>query len=291
MKHLYSIAITASACLLATSAVAQSLEKAWETPAELKGPESAIYDAQRNAIYISNVNGAPNEADGNGFISAISTDGSITNLEWITGLNAPKGLTISGDKLYASDINELIEIDLESGTIANRYKADDAQFLNDVTADANGNIYVSDMMTDTVYRLSDGKFEAWLHDDMLENPNGLHVEGDKLIVGSWGKMTDGFNTEVPGHLKTVSLEDGTIGSLGNGTPVGNIDGVEEDGKGSYYVTDWMAGKLFHVTPEGDAEALLDLGQGSADHEVIADQGLIVIPMMMDNKVIAYKIAE
>ena len=291
MKHLYRIAIIASACLLATSAVAQSLEKAWETTTELKGPESAIYDAQRDIIYISNVNGAPNEADGNGFISTMSTDGTITNLEWITGLNAPKGLTISGDKLYASDINELIEIEIESGTIANRYKADGAQFLNDVAADGDGNIYVSDMVTDTVYRLSDGTFEAWLHDDMLENPNGLHIEGDKLIVGSWGKMTDGFNTEVPGHLKSVSLRDGAITSLGSGAPVGNLDGVEADGNGNYYVTDWMAGKLFHITPAGDANALLELGPGSADHEVIAAQGLIVIPMMMDNKVIAYKITQ
>jgi sugar lactone lactonase YvrE len=276
-------------CFLGSVVAAQTLEKAWETPADFKGPESALYDAQRDVIYVSNVNGAPNEADGNGFISKISLDGTITELEWVGGLNAPKGLAMTGDKLYVSDINMLVEIDAESGAVSNSYEAADAQFLNDVTADDAGNVYVSDMMTNTIYKLSDGQISAWVQSDELENPNGLLAEGDKLIVGAWGKMTDGFNTEVPGHLKAVSLSDGSISSLGNATPVGNLDGVEADGQGSYYVTDWMNGKLLHIDADGNANEMLALGQGSADHEVVLEKNLVLIPMMMNNTVQAYTI--
>jgi sugar lactone lactonase YvrE len=278
-----------SACVLTSTASAQVLEKAWETPAELKGPESALYDAQRDILYVSNVNGEPNAADGNGFISKLGLDGSIAELEWVSGMDAPKGLAMAGGKLYVSDINKLIEIDIDSGAISNRYDAAGAQFLNDVTADDAGNVYVSDMLTNTIYKLSDGKFESWVQSDDLQNPNGLLAEGDKLVVGTWGKMTDGFNTEVPGHLKSVSLADGAISDMGSATPVGNLDGVESDGKGAYYVTDWMNGKLFHVDAGGKAEEMLSLGQGSADHEVILDKNLVIIPMMMNNTVQAYQI--
>lgn len=293
MKRLKPVcSVLAFAMLSATStAFADTLEKAWETPDQLSGPESAIFDATRNVLYISNVNGEANEKDGNGFISTLSPDGSIVELNWVEGLDAPKGLALHNDKLYVSDIDTLVEIDVAKGEITNRYPAEGAKFLNDVASDQEGNIYVSDMMTDTVHRLSDGALAVWLQSEALENPNGLHVEGDQLIVGSWGRMTDGFNTDVPGHLKTVSLQDGTIKSLGSGDSVGNLDGVESDGQGNYYVTDWMAGKLFHITAAGEAEPLLELGQGSADHEVIQDQGLIIIPMMTQNKVVAYKMMQ
>jgi hypothetical protein len=60
------------------------------------------------------------------------------------------------------------------------------------------------------------------------------------VVGSWGEMTDRFETEVPGHLKVVDFETMEVQSLGDGTPVGNLDRVEPDGPGNYLVSDWMA---------------------------------------------------
>ncbi|MDH3693119.1 MAG: SMP-30/gluconolactonase/LRE family protein [Gammaproteobacteria bacterium] len=264
---------------------------AWETETIFKQPESAIYDEKRDILYVSNINGEGMAKDGNGFISKLELDGTVTELEWVKGLDGPKGLTISGDKLYASDITALVEIDIEQGTITNRYEAEGAQFMNDVAADANGNVYVSDMITNTIHRLSDGAFSVWIHDEQLENPNGLHVEDDKIILGAWGNMKDDFSTEVPGNLKTISLADGTIKDLGNGMAVGNLDGVEADGNGNYYVTDWMAGTLMHIKPSGEAQTLLELGNGSADHEVLLNQGIIIIPMMKNDKVLAYKIAQ
>lgn len=287
MKQIYGC-MALSTALFASPVIADSLTMVWESPAELNGPESALYDSGRDVIYVSNVNGAPNEVDGNGYIARLSPDGAILETQWVEGLNAPKGLAMHGGKLYVSDIDQLVEIDLESGDVTNRYAGAGAQFLNDVTADQAGNVYVSDMVGNKIYRLSGGEFAVWLDDARLDNPNGLHVDGDKLIVGAWGKMTDGFNTAVPGHLKTVSIDNASVKSLGSGTPVGNLDGVEPDGRGNFYVTDWMAGKLFLISPSGEAEVLLELGQGSADHEVIEDKGLIVIPLMNENKVVAYR---
>ena len=99
---------------------------------------------------------------------------------------------------------------------------------------------VSDMLTNTIYRLSNGEITPWLESDLLESPNGLYIEGNNMIVGSWGNMTNGFATEVPGHLKRVSIDARVVESLGDGSPVGNLDGVESDGNGRYYVTGWLA---------------------------------------------------
>jgi sugar lactone lactonase YvrE len=273
-----------------TSAHAGDLTLLWEK-AGFNNPESVVYDKAANVLYVSNVNGSAMDKDGNGYISRISLEGEMIDAEWITGLNAPKGLALYGKKLYVADIDTLIEIDIASASIKQRYPVLDAKFLNDVTAAKNGDIYVSDMMLNRIHRLKDNRFEIWLETPALESPNGLLAEGDHLIVGTWGVMTEGFSTDKPGHLKTVSIKDKTINSMGDGTPIGNLDGVEEDAGGGYYVTDWKAGKLLHVDTSGKSEVLLDLGQGSADHEFIKEKNMILIPMMKDNKLLAYKVLQ
>lgn len=273
---------------LATADNLPILQPAWQTDAIFEQPESVVYDQQRKLLYVSNVNGQPTEADGKGYLSQLAVDGSVIKQHWIDGLDAPKGMAIVGDTLYVADITQLVAIDIKSGKISQRYPAAEAIFLNDIAADADGNIYVSDMMTDQIYRLSKGKFTSWIKNKALAFPNGLLVENNQLIVGSWGVITEGFVTDIPGHLKTISLNDKSISSLGNGTPVGNLDGVESDSNGNYYVTDWMRGTLLHITPKGEAHTLIAFRQaGSADHEVVDD--LIIVPMMLDGTVLAYQV--
>jgi hypothetical protein len=263
------------------------LELVWETQG-FNNPESVVYDAASDVLFVSNVNGSPVEKDSNGYISKILTDGTVIRKQWVVGLNAPKGLAIYEGTLYVADIDTLVAIDIASGTISNSYQVDDAKFLNDVAASNEGEIYVSDMVLNRIHCLCNGQFNIWLESPELENPNGLHTEGDNLILGAWGVMTEGFATEVPGHLKSISISDKSISSLG-GAPIGNLDGVESDGMGGYYVTDWMTGKLYQIDKAGNATLLLELEQGMADHEVILEKNLIILPMMNNDKVLAYKI--
>ena len=104
-------------------------------------------------------------------------------------------------------------------------------------------------------------------------------------------MTDGFATKIPGHLKRISIKDKTIQSIGDGSSVGNLDGVESDDNHGFYVTDWISGKLLHIKSSGEVSELLDLPQGSADHEVVIEMNLIFIPLMMDNKLLSYIITK
>jgi len=262
---------------------------AWQSLDVLEQPESVVYHRPSKLLYVSNINGDGTEADADGYISSLSVDGQLIEQYWLTGLNAPKGLTIVGNKLYIADINELIVADIKQKKIVERYSAPEAKFLNDVVADHNGHIYVSAFLTNTLYRLADGKFSIWIEDEALDVPNGLLVEDNQLLVASWGTMTDGFATTTPGHIKTIDINTKQINSLGDKSAIGNLDGIEADGHGNYFVTDWMSGKLLHITKQGLSKTLVALEQGSADHTIIPEKNLIIIPMMLTNKLIAFKI--
>jgi len=287
MKTMLLSASVLGLVVLTAAAMAAEPQKAWEASG-FKEPESAVYDRAAGAIYVSNVNGEPNAKDGNGFISKLGPDGKIVALEWVKGLDAPKGLALAKGVLYAADIDRIVAIDTAKGEIVGRHEASGAKFLNDLTADKDGRVYASDMVTNTIWVLDNGKLSVLVKDDALENPNGLLAEDGRIVVGSWGKMASDFSTKVPGHMKVVDLTTKKISDLGDPTPVGNLDGVEPDGKGGYFATDWMKGGLLHITKDGKATQLLPLKPGSADLGT-GPNGVLLIPMMKDGTVVAYKV--
>jgi len=290
MKKSLLLSLILSLLLTSFTVIASPiLVPAWQTEAIFQNPESVVYDAKRNRLYVSNVNGNGMVVDGNGYISTLSLEGKLLELHWLDGLNAPKGMAIVDDILYVADINQVLAVDLAKQVIIQRYPAPNAAFLNDVAAGEDGSIYISDMITNTIYRIKEGQISSWLVDPQLESPNGLLVEGDQLIVATWGNMTDGLNTAIPGQLKTVSLTTKQIKSMGDGTSMGNLDGLESDGNGDYFVTDWVAGKLLFISSQALVSTLIVLEKGSADHTVLLKQKLIIIPMMLSDKIVAYYI--
>lgn len=264
-----------------------NLIKQWQTESHLKQPESVVYDIMRRSIYVSNINGEPSAADGNGFISLIANDGKIEKLKWIDGLNAPKGMAMLGKKLFVTDINELLVIDVETAKISKRFKADDKSFLNDVAVTSSGVIYVTDTVNNRIYRLYQGKLEMWLEDPKLENPNGLYIDNKYIIVGSWGTPTDGWRTDIPGHIVLISPEDKHIKDFADGSPIGNLDGLARYDSNSFLVTDWMQGELKLVKSDGQVVTLLELGQGSADILYQRSRNLLLIPQMSKGNLVAY----
>ena len=169
---------------------------------------------QPRAIYVSNVNGDAMQKDGNGFISKLGPDGKVVTIEWVKGLDSPTGLALANGKLYAADVDRIVEIDIAKGEIIQRYEAPGSKFLNDLTADKTGRVYASDMVTNSIWVLDGGKLSLLMQDDALENPNGLLAEDGRLVVASWGKMAPDFSTKVPGYMKVVDLATKKVSALG-----------------------------------------------------------------------------
>ena len=269
----------------ATTAQAESWQLAWKI-SDLPNPESVIYNPPRDVLFVSNqaLGAQPGEAS----ISMLSTNGAVIDKNWITGLNEPKGMHIVGDKLYVSDVTELVEIDISEGKISQRYPAENARFLNDVTADSNGNVYVSDMFTSAIYRLdTNNQLQLWLQSPKLENPNGLLVQGDKLLVAGWGKFNDGKPLEAPhGNLLSVSLQNKAIARVSTET-LGNLDGLIPHGDGEYYLSDWVDGAVLNYSAKTGLRKIIDTDRSSGDIAYLEDQGLLLVPMALQNEVRVY----
>jgi sugar lactone lactonase YvrE len=268
--------ILALLSLAACAAQAGTLEPAWSTPDTLKIPESVKYDGERGYIYVSSINGNPTDDDGNGFISRLGTGGEILELRWIEGISAPKGMGISGNTLYVTDITRLVEIDLEKGEITGRYDAEGSEFLNDVAVDDSGNVYVSDMSADVIYLLEDHSMKVWLEEG-LERPNGLFYSRGVLYIGASG-VIKAVDTGTGETLEVIETGFG-------------VDGLVSDGAGGLFASDWK-GKTVHIDSGGEQEVLLDTsgeGVNSADIEYIIEKSLLIIPTFMDNRAVAYRI--
>jgi sugar lactone lactonase YvrE len=243
------VVLAATITILSIAAASAAPRFLWEVKG-LAQPESVVEDPTTGVIYVSNINGAVMQKDGNGFISRLTANGKMLERQWVKGLNAPTGLALHDRTLYAADVDQLIEINAASGGIVERYDAKGAIFLNDVAVDADGVVYASDTPTNTIWRLKDGSF---------------------------------------GGLLSVSLDDQKVSKVGKGDLIGNLDGLEALQPAGYLVTDWAQGALYRVDAKGKADRLIDLNQGSADLTYLPDKKTVLIPMMLDNSLVAYSL--
>jgi len=282
------VVVALTATLIAFSTAASAPKLLWETKG-LAQPESVVEDPATGVIYVSKINGAVMQKDGNGLISRLTADGKMLERQWVKGLNSPTGLALHDRTLYAADVDQLIEINAASGEILKRYDAKGAVFLNDVVVDDDGTVYVSDTPMNTIWRLKDGSFEPWLANDALNGPNGLLIQGKTLIVASLGKVQSQGQKKELGTLLAVSLDDQKVSKVGKGELIGNLDGLQAIQPGVYLVTDWAQGALYRVDAKGKVDELIDLNQGSADLSYLPGKKMLLIPMMLDNSLVAYRL--
>lgn len=255
----------------------------------LDAPENAYWDSISKTWFISNLGGGKVtiEADGYGWITRLNEKREVISNRWVKGLDAPTGMASYKNHLFVGDRGVLVKIDIEKGQIIEKIKLPDSEFINDVAADSKGNIYVSDTFKDRIYKLSNkGKLDILIEDSQLEYPNGLWVDGDELVVATWGPMSNRatFETSRKGTLKRVNLKTKQISSIGFSKPIANFDGVVKY-KGYYYATDWTGGRLLQISEQGDVKEVITGFQQFADLGIDTESGTLLIPEMSKNRFI------
>jgi len=276
MKPILFITVIALVCISNVLFAQHTLTKIWETDSALKVPESVLFDGENKALYVSNIDGTePWGKDGKGSIGKIGLDGKIIATDWVTGLNAPKGLGIYKGKLYAADITEVVVIDLKKGVIEKKIPVEGSAGLNDISIGNDGVVWISDSQNKKIYKIENDKPSLFLEN--LKGPNGVLMRGK-----------DFFILDAGGAYKVNS--DKSLTMLANGME-GGTDGIENVTGDDFLVSCWQ-GAIWYVNAKGEKQLLLDTKQekkNTADIGFDPKTKTVYVPTFWRNSVVAYRV--
>ncbi len=261
------------------------LTKLWETDSVFKVPESVLYDAKNQVLYVSNIDGKePWGKDGKGSIGKVGLNGEVIAVEWITGLNAPKGMSLYNNKLYVADLNEIVVIDLVKNIIEKKLLIEGAVGLNDISVNKRGELYVSDSRARKVLMFpvnEPKKVSVILDSSDLKGPNGVLFYNQSLYVLDAGSM----------YIYQFDPKKGKNFTKITGGMDGGTDGVENVTGNEFLVSTW-AGIVFYIYADGSKQVLMDGREqkiNSADIGYDAKKRIVYVPTFWKNTVAAYEL--
>lgn len=215
--------------------------------------------------------------DGDGRVTKINGAEKIVLAD---GLDDPKGLVFVGDQLFVADKTKVWRVGPKGGKelfVATEAFPAPPKFLNDLEADAAGNLYVTDSGdlkggAGAVYRIAtDGKVSTVVDatNPKVRTPNGLLVDGPDHIL-----VLDFFS----GELNRLSLKDLSFEKIADGLEGG--DGIARDFDGNLYVTQWSKGVLSILRGgKGPAVPYGPAFKNSADLTLNPKSGQLLVPDM------------
>ncbi len=236
----------------------------------LVSPESAAQEAKGD-IYVSEI-GEFNK-DGDGKITRISIDGKLST--FASGMDDPKGLTFIGKSLYVTDKNRVLKVEPDGKwTVFGSTMAfpQTPVFLNDITSDDAGNLYVSDSGNlksgGAIFKIAQNKKITLVLDANTPEilaPNGLWIIKNDLYEVDFSS----------GILYKINLKNKSISKIAEG--FGGGDGLIRSGN-NFFVSDWKNGKIFKV--QGSKVSLYKDGfTAAADIALSFDRKSIMTPDM------------
>jgi sugar lactone lactonase YvrE len=266
MKNLRVFLVLLSALISITLNAHESLN----TISGLVSPESVAQDAKGD-IYVSEI-GEFNK-DGDGKITRISIDGKLST--FASGMDDPKGITFIGKSLYVTDKNRVLKVEPDGKwTVFGSTMAfpQTPVFLNDITSDDAGNIYVSDSGNlksgGAIFKIAQNKKITLVLDENTPEilaPNGLWIIKNDLYEVDFSS----------GILYKINLKNKSISKIAEG--FGGGDGLIKSGN-NFFVSDWKNGKIFKV--QGSKVSLYKDGfTAAADIALSYDNKSIMTPDM------------
>ena len=257
----------------------------WELDG-FKMPESVYASSNHKWLYVSNTNGAAP-----GFISRVSKEGVIDNLNWTTGLTSPTGSDVYKNILYVADQKQVHLINLNDGSIIKSYSDNEAGSLNDLTINQKtGQVFISDVPGGKIYTIENDKLIVWLQSDKIPFPNGVFVENNTLVVANYGLengeglMRKEWKPEDFGAIYNIDIASKKVELIASSNKKGVFDGVTSI-NGILLASSNPTGQLY--TFDGDKNYLIDTSsKGIAD--INTDGEIIFAPYIFGDKLIAYQ---
>lgn len=237
------------------------LSAAWSAENLGSNPESVAWDSVNERFVVSIIGGAPTSKDGNGALVLVGIDGSPINLNWSTGLDAPKGVVVEAGKVFATDIDKIRVIDSSTGALLSTLEVHGASFLNDLTL-FGGALLVTDSDLGQVFSVplnGDSEISKWAE---VPGSNGILLLDETVVVGGSAGL---FYFDKSGTIqKTVPVAGGTDG-------LGVFNG--------FLVRSDFNGRLFIVDSNGKetpVEGFPIRGKNAADLTIVPEKGLLAV---------------
>ncbi len=246
---------------------------------EFKMPESAAYEPLKKRYFISNF--------GDGSIIEIDSTGEKTYFK--KGLSKVLGILIYENILYAVDNPKSVKgFDINDGSIKLDIQIKEASFLNDITVDDSGFLYVTGSSTAKIFKID---IESKTYSPLMKTkggPNGITYDKSKnrlLVCYFVEKAT----------IDDINLKDFTISTLVR-TEFTNLDGITLDDEGNCYISEWGRGSFESgYTKEGkiykydnsfkkEPEMVSSIHHGPADIYFNKYKNELVIPSLLSDTV-------
>ena len=215
--------------------------------------------------------------------------GEVLEKKFLSGMDAPKGMSVLKKVLYVTDIDTVRGFDLESKKEVFTLKIDGAVFLNDIAKGKDKYIFVSDTGTGLIHRINvESKMYRHITKEPLGGVNGLYLDDKEKVMYA---VT--YVEPHDGRVYKLDMKE----KMGEIVPVvysklkGMLDGVAKLKDGSLVVSDWgvnLEGGVYEISNNATVSKLeLPLVKGPADLYVSGKY--IWIPLMAENRVLRVEI--
>lgn len=259
-------------------------------------PESVQYDSMQDVWFVSNMAGYGSAADGIGYITRFSAADPQYSDVFIRGgrdgvrLDAPKGLALVGDTLWAADIATLRAFDSRTGAPlgAIDLAPHGAMLLNAIAVAPHGTMYVTDsgiVMSDAGVLYTDsakifavapnGGVRVVARGPELRYPNGIawHTRSERLLVASFDPFV--------GEVYALDPADGARTTLARGP--GRFDGLRILNDGRVLVSSWVDSSVRVIAADSTHRIIHGVWQ-PADFDVDRRRGIVAIPLVLQGRV-------
>jgi sugar lactone lactonase YvrE len=235
--------------------------------------ESAEYDPVYHRFLVSNSDG----------VMVVDSDGEPL-AEMGGDAVAQYGMEVVGNTLFTIVNDDVRAYDLTSGLEISSVTIDGAQFLNGMASDGDHRIWVTDFSAKDIFEIDFTDLANPTYIQIVSNtgttPNGICYDetNNRLVFVSWGPSA---------AIKTVDLTDYSISELVANTGVGNIDGIDNDDYGNYYIASWSPNRIMKYNEDFSVSEIITVAGGlssPADIAYAEEIDTLVIPNSANNTV-------
>jgi len=200
----------------------------------LSSVESVEFDAVSHRFFASNGN------------TIIIVDGNGNEVDYFgSDPESDYGMEVMDTVLYGISGSSVKGFGLVSGTQVMSKAIPGAIFLNGMASDGDHRLWVTDFNAKKIHELDVTDFSNVTTTEVVSNttttPNGIvyDAENNRLVFVNWGSGA---------KIKAVDLATYEVTTLLT-TTLGNLDGIDLDDDGSFYVSSWSPNRITRFTNE------------------------------------------